>query len=684
LISLFRNQQYSDAIKSAQKFVQKWPNYGLGWNVIAASFNAIGKFPEAAEAFSRAVKIEPENYESLNNLGNVLRELGKFDESSATLKKAIALNPQFFQAHYNLGMVYGVLEQFENAEQSFLAAIKIKPDFADAYNYLGNIYKTQNRLQQAVEAYGKALNAMPNYAEVHNNLGNTQLSLGKLDEAEQSFNRALKLVPGSPDFLGNLGALYLRQGRLSQAENCYRQAIQEQPEMVQNHNNLGIVLQHQGKFIEAESEYRVVLKKNPNSQSVLHNYGNLALDLNQLDKGRGLHEKVVELYPDSAAAHRNLGVTQAILGNSDSAALSYRNALRIDSDEAETHYRLSEVKQFINEDPDLSLIESLLNNNSSDSTSRSYLHYAAGKAYADIGGQVDKSFEHYAKGAAAKRSMINYDAEADENLFRSIQETFTPEYIQQISTRGFECDAPVFVLGMPRSGTTLVEHILASHKDVHGAGERFDVQRLVKRTDKLKGNQFPNWVSRFNQNDYTQLGSQYWQGLKQSSDSAVRIIDKMPNNFRYAGFIAGMLAGAKVIHVKRNPLDTCVSCFTHLFEEIQDYSYDLNELGKYYRGYSGLMNHWRKALPESFFMEVQYEDIVTSPEDTVRKMLDHIELEWDSNCLNFYETQRVVPTASLVQVRQPLYKSAMGRWQAWSQHLGPLIDGLGDLADEAR
>lgn len=681
LIEMYRDQQYGNAIKGAENFVESWPQLGFGWNVLAASFQALGKLNEASEAFDRATKVEPENHDSFNNWGNILRELGEMERSVSVLEKAVQLKPDFAYAHYNLGVTRIALKQPAEAENSFRTAIKFAPDFAPAHNYLGNILSNRNEFDAAIASYQRALEIMPNFAEIHNNLGDVLLGQGRMDEAEAAINKALEIKPDSHDFLGNLGMLYLTQNRLDEAESTFREALRVQPDFAQNRNNLGNVLRKKGKLIEAETEFNRALASNPQSTTVLHNLGNLLLDLNRLEQGLELHQRVVNINPDDALAHRNLGVTQAILGDIQSAENSYRKSLSLNSDETETFYRLAEVKNFESSDSDLEKLEKVLESGSFPPKDLTYLHYAAGKAYADIG-DVDKSFSHYATGASAKRSTINYEVGTDENFFKKIAETFSEKRIQEICDNGFQCNVPVFVVGMPRSGTTLVEQILASHPETLGAGERFDIQRLVKRTNTLKGNQFPDWISNFTENDYQQFGKNYWEGLQQAAPEATRIIDKMPNNFRFPGLIAGMLTGAKIIHVKRNPLDTCLSCFTHLFEDTQNYSYDLGELGKFYRAYWELMVHWKKVLPTELYHEVQYEDIVSDPEKSIKKMLSHCELEWNPACMKFHETKRVVPTASLVQVRQPLYESAIERWRLYERHLQPLIDVLGDLTGE--
>ena len=683
VIRLYRSSQFGDAIKSAQRFIQSWPDSGFGWNILAASYEATGNLPEAAKAYSKAIQVEPKNQNSLNNYGNVLRELGNLENAVEILQRAVKLDPNFPLAQYNLGLTLGMLDQIRPAENAFRQAIKADPKFADAHNHLGNLYKAQSQYDAAVEAYSQAIKHMPNHAELHNNLGTAYFSQGNMDKAKESFAKAKEIRPDSLDILGNMGVLYLRENEPEKAEKLFRQALSVDREHTKSRSNLALSLHHQGKLTEAKTELDRCLQEDSKSTSILHNLGNLALDTNSLSDARSYHLQVVDIAPDSVAAHRNLGVTLAVLGDASAAEESYLRAIEIAPSEAETFYRLSEVRKFKAQDTVLDQIGQQLQTSGLSSQDSAFLHYAAGKAYADIGNELEKSFDHYSQGASARRASISYDVAVDENLFQSIANEFDHNKIEQIAQYGYAVSEPVFVVGMPRSGTTLVEHILSSHPEVYGAGERFDVQRLEKRANDLKGNPYPGWVPNFSAQEFNDLGESYWDGLNQFAPKAKKIIDKMPNNFRYPGLIYGMLSGAKVIHVKRNPLDTCYSCFTHLFDGGQDFSYDLTELGKFYKAYWGLMQHWKSVLPEDFYREVQYEDIVNNPENTIRGLLEHCDLSWDSSCLNFFETKRVVPTASLVQVRQPLYKSAIGRWKPYESQLQPLIEALGELAESS-
>ena len=687
LITLFRGGHFEESLAGARKFIRSWPHLGFGWTMSAASCHALGRLEEAAEDYRRALRVEPGNAEAHNNLGNILRDLGRHAESAESHGRAVVIKPGFLEAYFNLGLSFSAMGSYAKAESAFRKVLEIRPDIADAHNYLGNLYKAQGRLDEAISSYRRALQMSPDFAELYSNLASALAARGSFEEAEKSYRRALEIKPRAPDILSNLGTFLMTQQRVEEAEKCYRSALETNPDSADLHNNLGIALRAQGRLVEAGEAFRRARELKPASPSILHNLGDTLMDEGRLDEAEAFHREAVELQPDSAAAHRNLGVTLAVLGRSDEALQSYRQAIEIDPDQTELYYRLSEVKRFETGDPELAKIEELLTRRGLGANDLAWLHYAAGKANADIGEDFDRSFEHYAAGARARRSQFQYDVESDEAGFSRLAGTFPESLIDRIVRSGYAGDgpAPVLVVGMPRSGTTLVENILASHPGVHGAGERFDLDRLVDSSSRFRRAPYPEWVEAMTADEWKQMGQRYSTRLAETAPDVARVVDKMPNNFRHLGLVAGMLADVRVIHVYREPLDTCVSCFTHLFEGDQLYSYDLRELGRFYTAYAHLMSHWRRVLPQEILLEIRYEDIVADPENSMKALLSHCGLEWDPAVLDFHTNRRAISTASLVQVRQPIYADSIGRWRVYGGHLGPLTAELeGSASNDQR
>jgi Sulfotransferase family len=311
---------------------------------------------------------------------------------------------------------------------------------------------------------------------------------------------------------------------------------------------------------------------------------------------------------------------------------------------------------------------------------RIMLHYALGKAYDDLK-EWERAFPHFIEGARIKRERLAYDANADAARTQRIVALIDSDFVSRLRGAGDPSEVPVFVLGMPRSGTTLTEQIIASHPEVYGAGELNELMDIVQQpTVGLAFRPFPDNLENLTPEILTAWGQAYVGRLRERAPTARRITDKMPANYLALGLIPLLLPRAKIIHVQRNPADTCVSCFTRLFNRHQDATYDLAELGHHYGLYARLMDHWRRILPAGSFLEVQYEDIVADTEYQARRLIDFCGLEWNSACLAFHKNKRSVRTASVTQVRQPIYNSSVHRWKHYEKFLEPLLASLGEYA----
>lgn len=427
---------------------------------------------------------------------------------------------------------------------------------------------------------------------------------------------------------------------------------------------------------------RRAVELRPEDPDLLVNLAVAKSELGHVREAVELYRTVVDLRPDHAETRDNLGNALADLGEVEEAAEQYRRALSIRPGFARARYHLALVKRFERDDPDRDAIEAELKRDDLEERDRICLEYAAGKAWADLGDAPDRAFDHYRAGARLKRASLDYDVERDEAQFDAIARTFTVERLNMFAGAGLDSRAPVFIVGMPRSGTSLIEQMLASHPRVHGTGERSELSTIVDRFGRERGKVFPGWFEELSAEQCTEFGRAYCSAVVDPVTGAERVTDKMPSNFVYLGLIRAILPRARVIHVSRNPVDTCVSCFTYLFAGRHAVTYDLAELGRYYRAYDRLMAHWRETLPEGFLLEVRYEDLVDDPRTWVARMLEHCGLEWDDACLEFHRSERAVRTASAQQVREPLYRHAVGRWRQYRDHLGPLLEALGPLAPD--
>jgi tetratricopeptide (TPR) repeat protein len=476
---------------------------------------------------------------------------------------------------------------------------------------------------------------------------------------------AAAMVPASFADLRATGRKLHEAGRLADAEICYRRALAAQPNNADVLNLLGIVA-HQ-----MASSNLVVAPEQPG----------------KLDEAIALYRRAISIKPDFAEAHANVGAALQEQGKLDAARNAFEKAIEVAPARAATYRLLGAVKRFSATDPHLATMQKLARDMASLSPEEQIeLHFALAKAYGDLGDHAG-SFRHLLEGNALKRQRIGYDEPTMLAMFDRIRSVFTPERMRDKQGCGHTSSVPVFIVGMPRSGTTLVEQILASHPKVFGAGELGEfgnaVENIISRTEATA--HFPEVVSSMPDSQLRQVGASYVSAISTLAPNAERVVDKMPMNFLFAGLIHLALPNARITHVRRDPVDTCLSCFSKLFTTRHLFSYHLGELGRYYRAYEKLMEHWRRVLPPGVMLEVQYEQLTTDLEGEARRLVAHCGLEWDAACLSFYETERLVRTASAGQVRQPIYRSSIGRWRSYARQLGPLIEALGvELTDGLR
>jgi len=382
------------------------------------------------------------------------------------------------------------------------------------------------------------------------------------------------------------------------------------------------------------------------------------------------------LHPNFAEARFNKGLLCLMLGRQDEARDAFQTGIGFSPRRADFYLSLSACKQFSVDDPLIPAMEDLARDKALDIEERIKVRFALGKALRDIG-QFDRSFSHVLQASTLKRNRLAYDERPALAFFQHLPAIFSGTRMAEKSTAGHCSPLPVFVIGMPRSGTTLVEQILASHPRVFGAGEIDEFKRAISQTF----NGFPESLEKVSAEQLGELGQRYVDNVRFLAPGAERITDKSTQNWPFIGFISLALPNARIVHVHRDPVDTCLSAFFTLFAEGQVHTYDLAELGRYYRAYATLMAHWRSVLPPGVMLDVQYEQLVADFENQARRIIAHCDLEWDDACLAFHKARRAVKTASAFQVRQPLYSSSVGHWRPYLPLVQPLLEALGsDLA----
>jgi tetratricopeptide (TPR) repeat protein len=637
------------------------------------------RFQQAQASLDRALALKPDHVEALFHRGNILIALGRPADALHSYDRGLAIKPDHTQLLVNRGVALLKLQRPAEALAGHDKALAREPGHVQALVNRGNALMAFQRPAEALSSYDRALAVRPNDAETLFNRGNALLKLQQPADALASFEKALVLRPDHFDTLYCHGNLLRDLGRPEEALASYDRALAVRPDHAELLSNRGNVLCELDRLEEALKSFERSLALKPDQPDILSNRGNALLRLNRPVEALADYRWALALKPDHANALNNKGNVLKELGRIEEARQAFLGAVGLDPDNSAIYFNLADLKKFTPGDPHLAAMERLAAGSDSLATiDRQHLDFALGKAYADLN-DFPRSFRHLLAGNAGKRSTISYDETATLALFGRIEEIFTRELIEAKSDGGEPSPRPIFVIGMPRSGTTLVEQILASHPQVRGAGELKAFSNAVSAVRDATGDpaRYPEWVPSLDASALQQIGARYLAALREIAPDGERVIDKMPSNYYYAGLIRLALPNARIIHTIRDPIDTCVSCFSKLFASEQNHTYDLGELGRYYRHYERLMRHWHSVLPAGCILDVRYEDVVADLEGQARRMLYHCGLLWDDRCLAFHETDRYVSTASAAQVRQPIYAGSVGRWRAYQSLLQPLLDELG-------
>jgi len=593
---------------------------------------------------SLAVVAPASNLEALFAEALACHQEGRLAKAAALYKRILLLRSDLPEVHNNLGIALFGLGRNDEALAAYRSAIDLKLDYPEAHCNRGSALATLGRFAEAQAACCHAIALNPGFVGAYSNLANTLRELGRLDEAEHACRTAIALDPKHAEALTNLGHILKSLGRLGAAEVVFRRATAIMPDDAQAHCGLGNVLADLDRPVEAEAAYRRAIALN-----------------------RGL-----------AGAHHNLALTLTASGRFAEARRASERAIELAPRQTSYYATLAELRSFTAGDRYLTALEGL----AKDATSLSaadqvHLHFALAKAYADLG-HSEREFAHLLSGNALKRAQMNYDEAATLGRMQRARELLTPEFIRTCQGAGERSPAPIFIIGMPRSGTTLIEQILASHHQVFGAGELKLIEQAAGgiRSVLPGAPDYPEMLLHMGPAHFQALGALYVRELTRRVPLTSRIIDKMPSNFIFAGLIHLALPNATIIHVMRDPLDTCASCFSKHFTEGQAHTYDLAELGRYYRSYRELMAHWHRVLPPGRILDVHYEDVVADLEGAARRLVAHCGLPWDDRCLDFHRTQRTIKTASATQVRRPIYRNSVGFSHRYKAFLGPLVSEL--------
>jgi len=700
LLAMISAGRFVELETTSRGLIQREPDSGIAWKALGVSLAMQGR--DALHAMTRAAALLPGDAEAHANLGNALQSLRRFDDAAASYRRALEIQPHYPEASNNLGSALRGLGRLDEAVESYRRALGMKADFAEASNNLGNALRALKRLDEAVASYQRALEIKPCYPEACNNLGNALLDQKQFEAAAASYRRALKDRPGFAEAHSNLGNALRALGQLDEAAASYGRALAIDPNFAGAHSNLGDVLRDLGRLAEAAASCRRAILLQPDLAGAHNSLANALLDLGQLAEAAASYRRAVTLRRDFAEAHINLGLVLRQQGWAAEAEACCGTALTMNPNSAPAivlqaelqadNGRFAEAEELFTRaaaiDPELpeawagiAHLRKMTRNDAAWAVEAQriagrrlaprrevYLRFAIGKYFDDVK-DFDDAFINFRRAHALKKTYgPAYDRQqmtrAVDEMIRFHDEDWAA---RMLSGQGAAA-RPVFIVGMPRSGTTLAEQILASHPAVFGAGELtyWTTTVAAEHQSPAHGAEAAGGIAGGPAADYLRL-------LEDLSPDALRVIDKMPANFLRLGLIHEALPNARIIHMRRNPIDTCLSIYFQHFKTGHTYADDLDDLAHYYGEYLRLMEHWKARLPAGAILDVPYEDLVDDQETWSRKMLQFIEVAWDPRCIDFHRTDRSVMTASKWQVRQKMNRASIERWRNYEEFIGPLL-----------
>ena len=572
------------------------------------------QFVEARALYEQICALDQSDAEAESALGFVEANLGNFDKAETCFRRACTLAPELPYPQFYLGGVLISQKRLAEAVEPLRACARLKPDFFPGHLTLGNVLYGLGDYSGAAGAYERVTKLKPDQGDAHHGLGRSLLALGGLEEALVSLRTAAQLLPQNVDALCDLARILVLLGKYDEAEKYFRRSAELQPDLPLAIAGLASICERRGEIDRAFAIIQPLIEAGVR------------------------HGAVAQLF---ARVCRRLG----------------RCAQAVDYFETTIEHSIG-----LGNVADLEIGK---------------LQVGLGRLYDSLD-QYDRAFACAEKGnkRLAHLRMQDWDRGEIEVLLQELQRAFSSETFPTLARSACRTTRPIFIVGMPRSGTTLVEQILASHPMIHGAGELSAIDRMAKSLSaRPRQSPYPQCVTTLSSDDLTSLARPHLDTLEAMAAGARHVIDKLPHNFLHLGLIALLFPDARIIHCRRDPLDTCVSIFFADFGARHPYAHDLTELGYYYRWYERLMQHWHDVLPSPMF-EVQYEDLVRNLEQNVRDLLDFLGLPWDASCLEFHRNQRTVATASYDQVRRPIHANSVGRWRHYREHLSPLRTAL--------
>jgi tetratricopeptide (TPR) repeat protein len=693
---LGHHQQAAQLISRA---VSLRPSAAAYYANLAEVWRALGQLDRAVECCRTALRLQPSYPEACNNLGLALLQTGNTDEAIEQFQAALQLRPNFAMAHNNLANGLRTQGDLDAAIDHFRQAVQCDPMLAEAHSNLGQLLCERQQLPEALEHCQKAVDLRPTFAEAHSNLGNVLREMGKLDDARRHYVEALRLNPAIGMIYNNMAQLLQEEGKIPEALAWYQEALARDANTPRIYCNLASALSEQDRYDEAIAQYETALRLDPKCPEAHNGLGFVYHEQGRDDEAKKQYERTLELKPDFAPAYCNLGTLLEELNDLESAEKYFRTALQHDPNHAGAKAQLATMLRSKLPDEDLESMRKQLADPDLLPGKRAVLRFGLAQTL-DARKEYAEAAEHLREANALaldawRKRGDSYDPDRHKQFVAEMIQKCTPEFFDRLRGLGVDSERPVFIVGLPRSGTTLIEQILASHSQVYGAGElrfaREDFESLptvmssfqpgeggalAPRAGPAKEGSDPamEYLAHIDRDALHAVAGRHLERLNGLNSTALRIADKMPDNYMYLGMLSVLFPKAKFIHCRRDLRDIAVSCWMTNFRQIR-WANDKDHIASRFADYQRMMEHWRATLPVPL-LDIDYEETVADLESVARRLVSWCGLEWEPACLEFHQTERPVRTASVTQVRQPIYTRSVARWKNYEPALRDLFEKL--------
>jgi tetratricopeptide (TPR) repeat protein len=642
------------------------------------------KFSEALSAGEALLAEAADQRDVLLYVAIAQRYLGRISDALGTLETLEQHHPRFSRLHEERGHCFVVMKQAPQAIEAFLRAVNINHALPASWRMLDGLYRMTGQADNAAMAASHVATLRNLPPEVVTATG--LFADGDLDAAEPLIRAYLLKHGNHVEAMRLLARIGIARKVLDDAELLLSAVLEFAPDYRVARQEYAGVLIELHKYQSARQQLDELLKTEPDNRLFKTLYATSSVGLGEHERAIAIYRELLLGTPADADLHLSIAHAQKTLGQRQQAIGSYRRAAALRPGFGDAYWSLANLKTYRFTDEELSQLRAAESAPTTALADRYHLRFALGKALEDRG-EFSESFRYYELGNALKRSESRYSVEIIENNTRQQIEVCTAELFASRRGCGAQNPDPIFIVGLPRSGSTLLEQILASHSRVEGTQELANIQQTVTtlrgRDPDPNNPRYPRILTHMSADDFRQLGEQYLADTRVYRSGKPFFIDKMPNNFRHLGLIHLMLPNARIIDARREPMACCFSNFKQLFANGQEFTYGIEDIARYYRTYLELMRHWVRVLPGRV-LRVHHEDVVDDLEGNVRRMLDFCGLEFEPQCVEFHKTERSVRTASSEQVRQPLFREGLDQWRHFEPWLGPLKSALGDALDHYR